>query len=106
VLHEGLGRGKGLAMANRGVLAQLPLSRTDAAHVDPVPGYGGRWLAAATPVGETPFAVIVQTRYEAAIAPNLHLASRLAVAGAVALSFAVVVTTALFVALRRSRRRG
>jgi serine/threonine-protein kinase len=106
VLHEGLARGKGLEMANQGVLAQLPLARTDAAHVDPVPGYGGRWLAAASPVGETPFAVIVQTRYEAAVAPNLHLANRLAVAGAVALAFAIVVSTTLFVAVRRSRRRG
>jgi serine/threonine-protein kinase len=106
VLHEGLARGKGQAMPNRGVLAQLPLSRTDAAHVDPVPGYGGRWLAAATPVGETPFAVIVQTRYEAAVLPKLHLASRLAVAGAFAIGFAFIVSTALFVAIRRSRRRG
>jgi serine/threonine-protein kinase len=106
VLHEGLGRGKGLEMANQGVLAQMPLARTDAAHVDPVPGYGGRWLAAAAPVGETPFAVIVQTRYEAAVAPNLHLANRLAAAGAFALAFAIVVSTALFLAVRRSRRRG
>jgi serine/threonine-protein kinase len=106
VLHEGLPRGKALTMANRGVLASLPLSRTDAAHSDPAPGYEGRWLAAATPVGETPFAVIVQTRYEAAVAPNMHLANRLAIAGAIALAFAFFVSTALFVAVRRSKRRG
>jgi serine/threonine-protein kinase len=38
-------------------------------YLDPVPGYGGRWLAGMAPVGDTGFVVIVQTRYEVVVEP-------------------------------------
>jgi len=39
----------------------------DDQHVDPVPGFEGRWLAGFAPVGNTSHAVIVQTRDAAAV---------------------------------------
>ena len=50
-----------------------PAPITDDAHRDPVRGYEGRWLAGFAPVGDTGFVVIVQTRYDAAVAPNARL---------------------------------
>jgi hypothetical protein len=51
---------------------------TDDAHRDPVPGFGGRWLAGFAPVGDTGFVVIVQTRHDVAVEPNARLSRRLA----------------------------
>jgi hypothetical protein len=51
---------------------------TDDERRDPMPGYEGRWLAGFAPVGDTGLVVIVQTRYDAAVAPNARLSRRLA----------------------------
>jgi eukaryotic-like serine/threonine-protein kinase len=40
---------------------------TDDQHADPVPGFEGPWLAGFAPVGNTPHAVIVQTRSATAV---------------------------------------
>jgi len=91
ILHEGLAHGAGVVIhsprlrelrtppAGREQLRWIdPEPITDDAHHDPVPGYEGRWLAGFAPVGGTGFVVIVQTRYDAAVAPNARLSRRLA----------------------------
>ena len=98
ILHGGLTHGAGIVMdsaplrelrAARTERDQLrwidPKPITDDAHRDPVPGYEGRWLAGFAPVGDTGFVVIVQTRYDAAVAPNARLSRRLASRTSVAL---------------------
>ncbi|HWO25675.1 MAG TPA: CHAT domain-containing protein [Kofleriaceae bacterium] len=91
ILHERLAHGAGVPISSprlnelrtpRRDSEQLrwidPEPITDDAHRDPVPGYEGRWLAGFAPVGDTGFVVIVQTRYDAAVAPNARLWRRLA----------------------------
>jgi hypothetical protein len=91
ILHERLAHGAGVPISSprlnelrvpRQDSEQLrwidPEPITDDAHRDPVPGYEGRWLAGFAPVGDTGFVVIVQTRYDAAVAPNARLSRRLA----------------------------
>jgi serine/threonine-protein kinase len=114
LLHDGVARGTLYRMENRGPLAGLPVAdeapvatapvAEDDDHRDPVPGFGGRWLAATSPVPGTPFAVIVQTRHEAAVAANARLASRLRAAGMAALGLALVTGAALFLRTRARRR--
>jgi hypothetical protein len=86
ILHDGLSHGAGIVMdsprlralrATRTEQNQLrwidPEPIMDDAHRDPVPGFEGRWLAGFAPVGDTGFVVIVQTRYDTAVAPNARL---------------------------------
>jgi len=98
ILHEGLTHGAGVVIdsprlrelrtspAGREQLRWIdPEPITDDAHRDPVPGYEGRWLAGFARVGGTGLVVIVQTRYDAAVAPNARLSRRLALRTGVAL---------------------
>jgi hypothetical protein len=91
ILHEGLPHGAGVVIdsprlrelrAPRAEREQLrwidPEPIIDDNHRDPVRGYEGRWLAGFAPIGDTGFVVIVQTRYDAAVAPNARLSRRLA----------------------------
>jgi eukaryotic-like serine/threonine-protein kinase len=94
--------------SNQFELADATRLLSDAEHQDPVPGFEGRWLAGFAPVGTTPYAVIVQTRDDAALAPTFEIVSRLfAWAGGL---FALGVLLVLFVAsalrLRRLRALG
>ena len=77
----------------------------DANYADPVAGYGGRWLAAFAPVGNTHLVVIVQTRFEDAVALDKQAARRLAwlAAAALVVLFALVGLT-LWTSVRRSPR--
>lgn len=98
ILHEGLPPGMAVEIDSPG-LRRLRRTRTetgelrwldtepitDETHRDPVPGYEGRWLAGFAPVGGTGFVVIVQTRYDAAVAPNAHLSRQLAARAGTAL---------------------
>ncbi len=121
LLHEGLQDGSSHAMANRGALARLPQRSEGAAyvpqlvtssvpplrdddHLDPIPGFDGTWLAGIAPVGDTPFAVIVQTRSSAALAPNARLGARLLAALGGAVVLAAFASVGLW-ALDRRRRR-
>lgn len=72
-------------------------------HRDPIPGFGGRWLAAFAPVGETGFVVMVETKEDNLFRRTRALAERFRTQLAVAL-FLVAVTGAV-VAGRRRRRR-
>jgi hypothetical protein len=86
LLHEGLPHGAEIVIDSPRLL-ELRVTRTernqlrwldpepitDDAHRDPVPGFEGRWLAGFAPVGDTGFVVIVQTRYDTAVAPNARL---------------------------------
>ncbi len=107
ILHEGLPHGIGVVIdsprlrelrAPRAEHEQLhwidPEPITDDAHRDPVPGYEGRWLAGFAPVGDTGFVVIVQTRYDAAVAPNARLSRRLASRTGIALLAWIALCTA------------
>ncbi len=117
LLHDGVARGSDHRMTGRGglaalsaVSAQSEVARpspavTDDDHHDPVPGFDGRWLAGFAAVGDAPFAVIVQTRHEAAVAPNQRLASRMRAVSGVALGVALVACAALFWVGRARRRR-
>jgi hypothetical protein len=91
ILHEGLPHGARVEIdsprlrelrAPRPEREQLrwidPEPIIDDDHRDPVPGYEGRWLAGFASVGDTGFVVIVQTRHDAAVAPNARLSRRLA----------------------------
>jgi hypothetical protein len=106
--HEGVARGSVHRMANRGALASLPVAPragvptmvADDHHTDPVPGFEGRWLAGVAAVPGTPLAVVVQTRYDAAIAPNQRLAVRLRNAGLLALVLALLACVGVWVAAR------
>jgi hypothetical protein len=77
----------------------------DAQYTDPVSGYAGRWLAAFAPVGNTHLVVIVQTRFEDAVALDKQAARRLAwlAAAALLVLFALVGLT-LWTSARRSPR--
>ena len=55
--------------------AQAVLSDDD--YRDPVPGFGGRWLAGFAPVGNTGYVMVVQTRYSAIVDPDWTLFWRL-----------------------------
>ncbi|MDP2344008.1 MAG: serine/threonine protein kinase [Deltaproteobacteria bacterium] len=115
VVHEGLAEGSSHLMPNRGALALLPRAGgeqlvtssakglRDDQHRDPVAGFEGRWLAGVAPVGGTHFAVVVQTRYDAAIRPNERLGQRLTAAVLAAMAIAVVVGGLLY-AWDRARR--
>jgi hypothetical protein len=86
ILHEGLTHGAEVVIESPR-LRELRVARTepkqlrwvatdpitDDSHLDPVPGFEGRWLAGFAPVGDTGFVVIVQTRYDAAVEPNARL---------------------------------
>jgi hypothetical protein len=115
ILHDGLTHGAGIAIdsprlrelrATRTDRNQLrwidPDPITDDAHRDPVPGFEGRWLAGFSPVGDTGFVVIVQTRYDAALEPNTRLSRRLAWRGsAVILVWLAACSTFLWRVARR-----
>jgi hypothetical protein len=117
LLHEGLPHGAEIVIdsprlrdlrvtrAERNQLRWLdPEPITDDAHRDPVPGFGGRWLAGFAPVGDTGFVVIVQTRYDAALKPNTRLSRRLAWRGsAVILVWLAACGTFLWGSVRRRR---
>ena len=115
IVHEGLTEGSSHLMPNRGALALLPRSDgaqlvtataralRDDQHHDPIVGFEGRWLAGVAPVGGTHFAVVLQTRYDAAIRPDERLGQRLTAAVMAAMAFAVVVAALLY-AWDRSRR--
>jgi hypothetical protein len=82
-----------------------------AAELPPSPGfdpraYAGRWLAAFAPVGNTPLVVIVQTRFDDAVALDKQAARKLAWLAAGALVVVVTLTgLALAAATRRQRAR-
>lgn len=77
---------------------------TDDHHLDPIPGFEGRWLAGAAPVGGTGYLVLVQTRYDAVIEPNRTLARRLAVQVGAPLGIGLgMLAIAAFVMARRRR---
>jgi serine/threonine-protein kinase len=107
LLHDGVARGSHHLMDGRGALATLGAAARGAVsaddHRDPIPGFAGRWLAGVAPVGDTPFAVIVQTRYETAVGPNQRLARRGLAAAALALAGAA--GSVVLLALVRARRR-
>jgi hypothetical protein len=119
ILHEGLAHGAGVPIASPR-LNELRLPRrdseqllwidpepiTDDAHGDPVPGYEGRWLAGFAPVGDTGFVVIVQTRYDAAVAPNARLSRRLASrTGAVLVAWIALCAAGVWLYRRGARPR-
>jgi hypothetical protein len=117
VLHDGLSHGAGIVMdsprlralrATRTEQNQLrwidPEPIIDDTHRDPVPGFEGRWLAGFAPVGDTGFVVIVQTRYDTAVAPNARLWRSFAwQAGPIIL---VMMVAAILWIYRPVRRRG
>jgi hypothetical protein len=75
------------------------------------PKYGGRWLAAFAPVGGTELVVVVQQRYNKAVAPDLTLALDSFLGGGVALTLIAIVVgivgyTGRRVAGRRASREG
>jgi hypothetical protein len=119
ILHDRLAHGEAVAIDSPR-LQQLRVTRTernqlrwvdptpitDDAYRDPVPGFGGRWLAGFAPVGETGFVVIVQTRYDAAVEPNARLSRRLVSrVGVVILAWGVVFSAGLWSYARRRRAR-
>ncbi len=65
---------------------------------------GGRWLAGIAPVGNTHFAVVVETKEAKAVAPNANLTRRLWQAAGIALAGTLVVALVLAL-LTRTRRR-
>jgi serine/threonine-protein kinase len=90
ILHDGLAHGDEVAIdspplrALRTTRAERDQLRavdqqpsSDADHRDPVPGFPGRWLAGFAPVSETGFVVIVETRYDDAVASSARLSRRL-----------------------------
>lgn len=120
LFHEGLPRGPMVAFDARQLAAPEKLkgtkvrptgeqlrdpdpARTSTAndYVDPVPGYGGRWLAGMAPVGDTGFIVIVQTRYRVVLEPILTALQRVALPLVASL---LVLSSALW--LRRRKARG
>jgi len=116
LLHEGVAHGSWHRMANRGGLAELAAARAAAGagerpgfpvpdddHRDPVPGFEGRWLAGMAPVGSTPFAMVVQTRYDTAVAATQRLAGRLRKGFGATLGIAIAIG-ALVVGITRARR--
>ena len=131
LLHEGLKHGQFVAMDNPRVRAfpphvtrdQLQLRPPDAPlvtdpyYLDPAAelppaagfnprGYAGRWLAAFAPVGNTPLVVIVETRFEDAVALDKQAASKLAwVAGGALVIVLALIGLALAAATRRQRMR-
>lgn len=81
LIHEGLQHGVEMALASPHVAALQALVAQDReldqfrltppdwvresdAHLDPLPGFEGRWLAGFAPVGYTGYVVVVQTRAE------------------------------------------
>ena len=79
----------------------------EASYQDPVPHYAGRWLAAFAPVGNTHLVVIVQTRFEDAVALDRQAATRLLwIAGAALVVVLALVGLALGAASRRQAARG
>ncbi|MBV8232502.1 MAG: hypothetical protein JO329_21170 [Planctomycetaceae bacterium] len=75
------------------------------------PKYGGRWLAAFAPVGGTELVVVVQRRYDEAVAPDLTLALDSFLGGGVALTLIAIAVgivgyTGRRVAGWRARRGG
>jgi serine/threonine-protein kinase len=80
---------------------------TDDFYTDPMSQrdsrYGGRWLAAFAPVGNTEMVVIVQQRYDEVIQPDKTLTRNLALALGSALAIGLLFTAA--VAWYGSRRR-
>jgi len=67
---------------------ELPTTDFDNSYVDPL--LDVQWLAGFAPVGNTEFVVIVQQRFEEAIAPVKTLAATLALRGWTALCFGVI----------------
>jgi serine/threonine-protein kinase len=80
-------------------VASLPPSQG----FDPAP-YRGRWLAAFAPVGNTHLVVIVQTRFEDAVALDRQAATRLAWLAAVALAVVFTLIGLALWAAGRPRR--
>jgi serine/threonine-protein kinase len=120
LLHEGMTHGQYIPIAHPHLRlfeperAADPLrippagprpAAVDANYADPVAGYGGRWLAAFAPVGNTHLVVVVQTRFEDAVALDKQAARRLAwlAAAALVVLFALVGLT-LWTSARRSPR--
>jgi eukaryotic-like serine/threonine-protein kinase len=77
----------------------------DPTHRDPAPGFAGTWLAGFAAVADTGFAVIVQTRQDAAVESSVQLWRRLAIwVGAVSVSWSALVSFGLWAMLHRRRR--
>jgi eukaryotic-like serine/threonine-protein kinase len=79
LLHSAFARGDTAVEVHGGALFDESAHRelghaTDPEYADPVadrnPDYAGRWLAAAAPVKNTEFVVIVKQRYDEAVQPN------------------------------------
>jgi hypothetical protein len=77
-------------------------ARFDAQHHDPLVGEGRRMLAGFAPVGELPFAVVVETPAEYADAPNSRWVRRVAIAAGLAALIGILVFLG---AVRLARRR-
>ena len=118
LLHSDVKRGSRHRMPGQGALAALrgtpddPLEATsdstvtDDNHRDPIPGFEGRWLAGVSPVGGTPFAVIVQTRYQTAVGANQRLTRNLMLGAGVALAAVLLVSAVVLLVARALRTRG
>ena len=123
LLHDGLTHGQYVPIDNDRVRAfgaeastdqlklptRAPRQVLDAHYQDPVGGnYSGRWLAAFAPVGNTHLVVIVQTRFDDAVALDRQAARRLAwLAGAALLVVLALIAFALWTTRRSNRlRRG
>ena len=121
LFHEGLGPGQVVAFDARQLaepeklkgtrvrptgeqLRSAEADRTGTAdhYLDPVPGFGGRWLAGMAPVGDTGFVVIIQTRYEVVLEPILRALERVALPLVVAL---LGIAAALWLRRRPARER-
>ena len=110
LVHHGIEQGKAppvtsasadrLAVAGEGPTSDAVF--TDEDYRDPALGYEGRWLAAFAQVGDTDYAVVVQTRY-AAISGQIDDLARMLVfwAGLPFLAGALAINLLLFFARRR-----
>lgn len=79
------------------------LAMSDDDYLDPFDGQ--RWIAGAAPVGATGYVAIVQTRWDAAVEPNVRLAHRLIGVGGAALALTVLSATILALWSRSRSRR-
>jgi hypothetical protein len=79
LLHDKLGSRDSYLLDSPTVTAfgRQRVAMADRDFHDPLPGFEGRWLADFAPVGNTGFAMIAETRYDAAIRPSTQLSNRL-----------------------------
>ncbi len=103
LLHSAFERGDMAVEAPDGALFDERAYRehghaTDSDYADPVasrnPAYSGRWLAAAAPVEDTEFVVIVKQRYDEAVQPSA-IFDRLRVMWGVVISLALICVVAM-----------